>query len=173
MESDLVGRLIDQWRRIRPDLDPQAMRTSGRMLRLAKLVEKRTEEVLRPFGLALWKFDVLATLRRHDRDLSPGELISATMLSSGAMTHRLDRLESDELIRRRPDPEDRRGVRVELTGAGRRLVDRAIEARLAEAARIESTLESAEAEELGRLLAKVERGLADLGSPSVKPNDDA
>lgn len=165
MEDDLVERLIAQWRRIRPDLDPQAMRTYGRLLRLAKLVEKRTEEVLQPFGLALWKFDVLATLRRYDRDLSPGELMSATMLSSGAMTHRLDRLEADELIVRCPDPADRRGVRVELTRAGRELVDEAIEARLAEASRIESTLEPREADELGRLLAKVECGLADLRQP--------
>lgn len=153
---------MNQWRQIRPDLDPLGMRTSGRLLRLAKLVEKRTEAVLRPFGLTVWKFDVLATLRRHDCDLSPGELMAAMMLSSGAMTNRLDRLESDGLISRRPDPADRRGVRVELTEAGRELVERVLETRLAEALVIESTLEPSEAEELGRLLAKMERGLAEL-----------
>lgn len=158
----MVDLLMTQWRRIRPDLDPLGMRSSGRLLRLAKLVEKRTEAVLRPFGLTVWKFDVMATLRRHDCDLSPGELMAATMLSSGAMTNRLDRLESDGLISRRPDPADRRGVRVELTEAGRALVDRVIEARLAEALLIESTLEHDEAQELARLLAKMERGLAGL-----------
>ena len=158
----MVDLVMTQWARIRPDLDPLGMRTSGRLLRLAKLVEKRTEAVLRPFGLTIWKFDVLATLRRHGCDLSPGELMAATMLSSGAMTNRLDRLEADGLISRRPDPSDRRGVRVELSGTGRELVDRVIEARFAEALSIESSLEPDEAEELARLLAKMERGLAEL-----------
>ncbi len=134
MDTDLIDLLVSQWRSIRPELDPQPMRTSGRLLRVAKLLEQRTEAVLRPFGLSLWQFDVLATLRRNDCDLSPGQLLSATMLTSGAMTHRLDRLETSELIERRPDPEDRRGVRVHLTKAGRELVDQAIVARFEEAA---------------------------------------
>ncbi len=160
MDTDLIDLLVSQWRSIRPELDPQPMRTSGRLLRVAKLLERRTEAVLRPFGLSLWQFDVLATLRRNDCDLSPGQLLSATMLTSGAMTHRLDRLETSELIERRPDSEDRRGVRVHLTKAGRKLVDQAIVARFEEASRIESFLERKEAATLARLLAKIERGVA-------------
>ena len=160
MDTDLIDLLVSQWRSIRPELDPQPMRTSGRLLRVAKLLEQRTEAALRPFGLSLWQFDVLATLRRNDCDLSPGQLLSATMLTSGAMTHRLDRLETSELIERRPDPEDRRGVRVHLTKAGRKLVDQAIVARFEEASLVESFLGKKEAATLARLLAKIERGVA-------------
>lgn len=161
MEPDTVDRLLAQWLRVRPDLEPTPMRTSGRLLRVAKILEQRTESVLRPFGLSLWQFDVLATLRREDRDLSPGELLAATLLTSGAMTHRLDRLEGAGLVERRANPEDRRGVRVRLTRAGRELVDRAVAARFEEASRIESLLEEEEAASLARLLARIERGLAD------------
>ena len=166
--GDLIDLVIDQWRRVRPDLDPRGMGTSGRALRVAKLLERRTEEVLRPFGLSLWQFDVLATLRRTDCDLSPGELLDATMLTSGAMTHRIDRLEAASLVERRPDPDDRRGVRVHLTGAGRRLVDRAVEARFEEASRIEGVLDPGEAETLARLLAKLELGVANRPGPGVR-----
>ena len=111
----------------------------------------------------MWQFDVLATLRRYDRDLSPGELLTATMLTSGAMTHRLDRLESAGWIERRPDPEDRRGVKVHLTRSGRILVDKAIEARLKEASIVESALKPKEADSLARLLAQMENGLSSSG----------
>jgi DNA-binding MarR family transcriptional regulator len=106
------------------------------------------------------RFDVLATLRRHGHDLSPGELLSATMLTSGAMTHRLDRLEDSGWIERRPDPNDRRGVKVHLTRNGRKLVNRAIEARFEEASRVETVLKPNEADTLARLLAKLDRGLS-------------
>ena len=162
--EDRINVLIEQWKRIRPELDPVPMRTSGRLLRLAKLVERRTEAVLRPFGISLWHFDMLATLRRSNCDMSPGELLEATMLTSGAMTNRLDRLEGIGLIARRPDPNDRRGVRVHLTSKGQELVDRAIEARFAEAARIEALLEADEAATLSDLLCKLERGVDGLES---------
>jgi DNA-binding MarR family transcriptional regulator len=158
MEDDVIDTLIAQWGRVRPDLDARPMRTSGRILRLARILEQRTEAVLSPFGLSLWQFDVLATLRRTGHDLSPGDLLKATLLTSGAMTHRLDRLEADGWIERRPDPKDRRGVRVRLTPAGRRLVDRAVKARLEEAARIEDSLGRGESETLAELLRRVERG---------------
>ncbi len=160
MDTDLIDLLISQWQHVRPDLDAGPMRISGRLLRLARSIERRTEASLRPFDLSLWQFDVLATLRRHDRDLSPGELLTATMLTSGAMTHRLDRLENSGWIERRADPNDRRGVRVHLTKSGRKLVDRAIEARLEEASLVESVLKPNEADTLARLLAKLDRGLS-------------
>lgn len=162
MKKDRVSQLIAQWKRVRPDLDAAPMQLSGRLLRIAQLVERRTEAILKPYGLSLWQFDVLATLRRHDQDMSPGQLLAATLLTSGAMTHRLDRLEAAGLIERLPDPDDRRGVRVRLTEDGMRLVDRAIEARFAEATRIQSTVDAEEAEVLARLLATLEHGLSQL-----------
>ena len=86
-------------------------------------------------GLGLWAFDVLATLRRQGPPfrLNPRELVRSTMLTSGAMTNRLDRLETQGLLRREADPGDRRGVRVVLTKRGLKLVDQAIEAKLREA----------------------------------------
>ncbi|NNF12065.1 MAG: MarR family transcriptional regulator [Gemmatimonadetes bacterium] len=162
MTDDMIERLVEQWSRVRPELDAGPMRISGRLLRLAKLVERRTEAVLKPLGLELWQFDVLATLRRYDRDMSPGELLDATMLTSGAMTYRLDRLEASRLIERRPDPDDRRGVRVRLTAGGAELVDRAVELRFEEAARVATVLREGDSTRLGRLLAELERGLQGL-----------
>ena len=159
MTQDLISLLIEQWKKIRPDLSPYSMRTSGRLLRLAKLIERRAEVLLKIYDLSLWQFDVLATLRRHDRDLSPGELLQATMLTSGAMTNRLDRLEKAGFVERSPDPNDRRGVRVFLTEAGRDLVDQVIEVRFAEADHIEGYLTPEESENLATLLQKLEQGL--------------
>jgi DNA-binding MarR family transcriptional regulator len=159
MNIDLIDLLVSQWRQIRPDLDAGPMRISGRLLRLAKIVERRTEAALRPFRLSLWQFDVLATLRRNNRDLSPGEMLEATMLTSGAMTHRLDRLESAGWIERKSDPDDRRGVKVHLTRSGRNLVDKAIEARLKEASVVAAALKPSESDALSRLLEKLERAL--------------
>jgi DNA-binding MarR family transcriptional regulator len=160
MDTDIIDLLISQWKHVRPDLDPKPMRISGRLLRLAKTIERRTEAALRPFDLSMWQFDVLATLRRYDRDLSPGELLTATMLTSGAMTHRLDRLESAGWIERRPDPEDRRGVKVHLTRSGRTLVDKAIEARLEEAFEVESAMGPREADAFAEMLRKLEGTLS-------------
>ena len=160
MDTDIIDLLISQWKHVRPDLDPKPMRISGRLLRLAKTIERRTEAALRPFDLSMWQFDVLATLRRYDRDLSPGELLTATMLTSGAMTHRLDRLESAGWIERRPDPEDRRGVKVHLTRSGRTLVDKAIEARLEEAFEVESAMGPREADAFAEMLRKLDGTLS-------------
>jgi DNA-binding MarR family transcriptional regulator len=163
MENDFIDKIISQWRHVRPELNPQCMRTSGRLLRVAKQVQRRTEAVLKKFRLSLWQFDVLATLRRTDQSLTCGQLMAETMLSSGAMTNRIDRLEDAGLVARRSNPSDRRGVLVELTDSGRQLIDKAIEARFAEAAAIESVLDHGEAEALARLLGKIEKGLDDLG----------
>ena len=168
MEQDLINQLIKQWSEIRPDLNPCAMRTSGRLLRLSKVMERRVEVLLKRFNLSLWQFDVLATLRRNDCDLSPGELLKATMLTSGAMTHRLDRLETAGLIKRSPDPNDRRGVRIFLTDKGGELVDQAIEARFAEANRIERYLTAHEAETFAGLLQKLDFNLIQADEPEER-----
>jgi len=99
----------------------------GRISRLSLVVEKELEPVFAQSGLNNWSFDMLATLRRTGAPyrLSPTELFRSMMVTSGTMTNRIDRLTEKELVRRVPDPEDRRGILVELTQQGRELIDRA------------------------------------------------
>jgi DNA-binding MarR family transcriptional regulator len=134
-ETDPIDLICRQWRRERPELDPSGFEVVGRLLLLGRVLERRVTHVLAPLGLGLGAFDVLATLRRQGPpyELTPTELTHATLLTSGTMTARVDRLEKDGHVERRPDPKDRRGVRVSLTGAGLELVNRAIAVRLDEA----------------------------------------
>lgn len=134
-DTDRIGLICEQWARERPDLDSDAFALVGRLLLLGKLLERRVSRVMAPFDLQLWAFDVLATLRRQGPpyQLTPTELSKATLLTPGAMTNRIDRLEASGLVRREAEPNDRRGVRVFLTEKGIELVDRAIEVRFAEA----------------------------------------
>ncbi len=134
-DTDRISLLCEQWARERPDLDSSGFALVGRLLLLGKLLERRVSRVLAPLDLQLWAFDVLATLRRQGPpyQLTPTELSRATLLTPGAMTNRIDRLEASGLVRREAEPSDRRGVRVLLTEAGVELVDRAIEARFDEA----------------------------------------
>ena len=133
--QDAIDRLLKQWKYERPDLDATPMGVVGRVLRLALILQARVEAVLKPMGLSLWQFDVLVTLRRNGEPyrMSPTGLMHDVMLSSGAMTNRIDKLESMQLVRRRPDPDDRRGVLIELTGKGLALAERAIAVRFDEA----------------------------------------
>lgn len=132
---DPIAAILDQWNRERPELDTSGFAVTGRVLVLAKLLERRVADALAPHDLTQWAFDVLATLRRQGEPfrLTPTELSRATMLTTGAMTNRLDRLESAGLVARSADPGDRRGVIVSLTPAGRERVDRALESRMQEA----------------------------------------
>ena len=130
--QDLVDRLLVEWRGERPELDCQPMGIVVRVQLLGKLLCRNAEQALRPLGMKLWEYDVLSALRRQGQpfQLSASELARAAMLSSGAMTTRIDRLEQRGLVRREVDPDDRRGVQVCLTDAGRQLIDEAIAARL-------------------------------------------
>lgn len=127
---DDVDRIVAQWARERPDLRTEAMAVFGRVYRLARLLGDRQEEVYGALGLSRGDFDVLATLRRAGVpfQLAPKELTRSLMLTSGGMTGRLDRLEARGLVRRSPDPADRRGLTITLTDPGRALVDRAVTA---------------------------------------------
>ncbi|MGH0035654.1 MAG: MarR family winged helix-turn-helix transcriptional regulator [Myxococcota bacterium] len=157
MPSDVIDQLLDQWAHERPDLDASPMGVVGRVLRLGAFLQRRVEAVLEPHDLTLWQFDVLATLRRSGKpfSLSPTQLMREVMLSSGAMTNRLDRLETRGLVRRRPDPDDRRGVRIELTAAGRRLIDKAIATRFDEAREVVDNLGQRERQSLESTLRKL------------------
>ena len=152
--TDGVDRIIEQWGRERPDLDTTAMAVFGRIFRLSRLAGDRMERAYAAFGIGRPEFDVLATLRRAGAPyrLSPGELAASMMLSTGGTTARLDRLERARLVARSPSPTDRRGVLVELTAQGRDLVDRAVEAGLAEQHRLLAGLPEPKRRQLDVLL---------------------
>lgn len=136
MTPDAVDQLLAAWRETRPDLDASPLGVVGRVIVLAQHLEKSVANALAVHGLTLGQFDILATLRRHSPKggLTPTQLLGSVMLSSGGMTSRLDTLERAEWIARKPDPSDRRGVIIDLTPKGKKLIDAATETRFAEAA---------------------------------------
>ncbi|MGP1385645.1 MAG: MarR family winged helix-turn-helix transcriptional regulator [Thainema sp.] len=125
MNPDRIDDILEQWQHESPQLDLSALAVTGRVMRTARLLEKHRESVLADYGLAVWSFDMLATLRRQGPpyQLKPTELYDLLMLSSGAMTNRIDRLEKDGLVARIRDPNDRRSVSVQLTPKGIELMD--------------------------------------------------
>ena len=130
---DQVDRILAQWRRERPDLDTGPMGLLGRLNRLAGHVAEAQARVFRDHGVSAAGFDVLATLRRSGEPyaLTPSALIAWTMVTSGTMTNRLDRLEQDGLVERRLNPQDGRGWLVALTPTGFALIDRLVAAHVA------------------------------------------
>lgn len=126
--QDDVDRLVTAWRRERPDLDVTPLEVFSRVTRLARHLDLARRSAFIRHDLEVWEFDVLAALRRAGAPyvLSPGRLLAQTLVTSGTMTNRIDRLASKRLVERRPDPNDRRGVRVHLTPAGRKRVDAAM-----------------------------------------------
>ena len=127
--GDHVDHLIEQWRDVRPDLDVSPMEVIARISRLCRILERRTEAVYTEYGLNRAQFGVLAALRRAGPPyrLSPTELYSSLLISSGAMTNRLDRLTAAGYVRRTPDPDDGRSMLVALTAKGKRLIDRLLD----------------------------------------------
>ena len=134
-ESDAIDRMISAWQRELPNLDSSALGLVGRVIVLAQHLERSVNVALAKHKLTLGQFDILATLRRHGTKggLTPKQLLGNVMLTSGGMTARLQKLEDEGLLRRLPDPSDRRGVVVELTAKGRKLIDAAAATRFAEA----------------------------------------
>ena len=167
-QLDLIG---EQWRRERPDLDVSPLVLLGRLLRAAELAELSLRPPLSELGLQPGWFDLLAALRRSGTpyELNPTDLMEATMLSSGGMTKRLDRLVDAGLVARGPDPGDRRGTRVRLTRTGRRAIDRALEVHVENERRILAALTARERRELDGALRKV---LAELESRRSRRQDE-
>ena len=155
--ADIVDKRLKEWRSERPDLDTTGLAVVNRIILLGKQFNDGLKRALKPLKLKPWEFDVLSTLRRQGDDFSlpPSGLAKQSMLTTGAMTNRIDRLEERGLVERRPDPEDRRALYVSLTERGMDLIDRAVEIRSEEANRIVSSLEESERVELGHLLRKV------------------
>ena len=157
MNPDPVDAILAQWQRERPDLDVSPMGIIGRMGRLSKHLERAIQETFSDFGLNVGEFDVLATLRRSGQpyQLTPTELFNTLMVSSGTMTHRIDRLEQADLVKRIPDPSDRRGTLIQLTNKGFNVIEKAVEAHVANMHRLLSGLEEAERKVLVQLLRKL------------------
>jgi len=126
--ADEVDRIVDAWARERPDLDVSPLHVLSRVSRLARHLDLARGSAFAEHHLEGWEFDVLSALRRAGEpyQLSPGALVQQTLVTSGTMTNRVDRLERRGLVRRSPDPSDRRGVIVALTPAGRTVVDAAM-----------------------------------------------
>lgn len=128
---DSVDKMIRAWSVTRPELDARPLEVVGRLLLCARHLDQALVEALKPLGLSYGDFDVINTLRRLDRQTNPRELARSSLITSGAMTARLDRLAAAGLIERAPDPADRRGVLISLTAEGTRLADQALDAVLA------------------------------------------
>ncbi|MYW48298.1 MarR family transcriptional regulator [Streptomyces sp. SID161] len=152
--TDPVDTIIEQWARVRPDLDTRAMEVFGRIFRLSRAMGDRMERAYKLYGISRGEFDVLATLRRSGEPytLSPRQLSATLMLTTGGMTGRLDKLERAGLLRRSPDPHDRRGLQVTLTEEGVRLIDEAVGSGLAEESAALTGLTDEQAGQLADLL---------------------
>jgi len=155
--SDEVDGLLAAWRRERPELDVAPLAVLSRVSRLARHLDRARRAAFAEHGLEVFEFDVLAALRRAGPpyELSPGQLLHQTLVGSGTMSNRLDRLESRGLVRRHPDPDDGRGVRVRLTPVGRARVDAAVTDLLARERVLLGALPDADRERLAALLRAV------------------
>ncbi len=130
MEHDHVDGLVEQWAQERPELDTSGLRLSARIVRLQRFLDQASADAVTDHGLQVGELNVLAALRRSGEpyQLTPTELYRGLLISSGAMTNRLDRLEAAGLVTRVPDPADRRRIKVALTDEGRGLIDGAMDA---------------------------------------------
>jgi DNA-binding MarR family transcriptional regulator len=157
-----VQRMIEQWNREMPGVDPRPMALFGRLTRADALAGSAIAATLRAHGLNRGEFDVLATLYRSGvpEGLSAGALSSSMLLSPAATTNRVDRLESAGLLVRAPDPSDGRGVRVRLTPEGREVVGGAVGDHVLGMERMLSGLSAAEREQLSGLLARLLHSIA-------------
>ncbi|MCP4381586.1 MAG: winged helix-turn-helix transcriptional regulator [Hyphomicrobiales bacterium] len=160
---DRASLASSQWKAQRPDVDPFPMALLGRLNEASHLIMRDwLEPLFASFGLKAGEFDVLATLRRSGPPfaLTPTILYEATMMSSGGMTNRVDRLEKAGLVERRKHPTDRRGTLVALSAKGLGLVDDALPAHVDNEGSALAALTDAEQQDLNRLLAKLISGLA-------------
>jgi len=151
---DEVDELVVRWRAERPDLDVEPLQVLSRVSRLARHLDRARTAAFAAHGLQAWEFDVLSALRRQGPpyQLSPGALLRATLVTSGTMTNRIDRLADAGLVSRRPDPADKRGVLVTLTARGRAAADAALADLLTSERRLLTRLDGAQQRELAALL---------------------
>jgi DNA-binding MarR family transcriptional regulator len=156
-DADRLDALVAQWHAVRPDLDASVMAEVARVLHVARLFGERLAAKAAEHGLQVGEGDVLFTLFRAGppHRLSPTQLAESTLVTTGTMTNRLDRLEARGLVRRLPNPDDRRGLAVELTGAGRELVDGLVGEHVENEREMLSALSEREREQLTRIMRKL------------------
>jgi len=159
---DEVDQLVAAWQSQRPDLDVEPLQVLSRVSRLARHLDRARRSAFADHGLEPWEFDVLSALRRQGPpyELSPGALLRITLVTSGTMTNRIDRLELGGLVDRHPDPQDKRGVLVRLTTEGSARVDAAL-----------ADLLTSERALLRPIAARSRRTLADLLRDLLAPLD--
>jgi DNA-binding MarR family transcriptional regulator len=157
---DEVDRLVEAWQRERPDLELAPMQVLSRVSRLGHHLDRARKTSFADHDLETWEFDVLAALRRAGSpyELSPGRLIRETLVTSGTMTNRVDRLVARGLVERLPDPHDRRGVLVRLTDEGRTTVDGALATLLEREQELLAGLDTASQQRLASLLRRLVAG---------------
>lgn len=158
---DHVAHVVDQWRAERPDLDVSPLLVIGRIHRVANALTPELVAVYAQHGLGEGDFDVLATLRRHGEPfaLTPGELVERTLVTSGAVSKRVDRLEARGLVERHASTTDGRSRTVVLTAKGREVIDAAMGAHVANESRLLDGLAPAERQALGDLLGRLAASL--------------
>ncbi|WP_227978901.1 MarR family winged helix-turn-helix transcriptional regulator [Nocardia spumae] len=161
--SDAVDQIVADWGRVRPELDVWPTHVIGRIKRMGRRLEHEMKEFFARHGLEYWEFDVLSTLRRSGGPdgLTAGDLIKATMVTSGAITNRIDRMAAKDLVRRVPDAKDRRTIRVQLTDHGRAVIDELMPQHVDNETRLLAGMSRADLDQLGALLRRLSESLDD------------
>jgi DNA-binding MarR family transcriptional regulator len=168
---DAVDRVLAQWWAERPDIDASPMGVVGRISRASRLLDEGLDEVFAAHDLQRGEFDILATLRRTGAPyrLTPGGLVGSTMVTSGAITNRVDRLVAKGLVSRETDPSNRRSVLITLTDRGRERIDTAVEEHVTNERRLLASLDASEQEQLAGLLRRLLIGLGDVPGDPGEP----
>lgn len=166
---DEVDRIVAAWRQERPELDVSALEVLSRVTRLARHLDRARKSAFAKHGLEIWGFDVLAGLRRTGSpyELSPGQLLQQTLVTSGTMTNRIDRLQELGFVERRPEPNDGRGIIVRLTPAGKEVVDDALDDLLASEESLLAELSKGERLQLAQMLGTVLAPFDSANQPST------
>lgn len=162
--GDSVDRVLQQWHAERPDLETSPMGIVGRIQRASRLLERGLSENFARFDLQVWEFDILATLRRSGPPyaLTAGGLSTSSMITSGAVTNRIDRLVARGLVTRDIDPANRRSVVIGLTDSGWQMVEDVLEPHVSFEQQLLACLSDDEQEQLARLLRTLLVGLGDV-----------
>ncbi len=157
MQHDFIDNLMQRWLTQYPELNVSPIAVIGRAIRITDVLKRDLKELLRPYGLEVWEFDVLATLRwgGNEDGWTPKELTEVVMASSGTMTRRLDRLEKAGFVKRVPNPNDRRSVRIQLAKRGIEVVEKSLTEHIASAEQAVRDLSQREQEQTARILKKI------------------
>lgn len=165
--ADSVEAVLEQWRRECPDLDFSPIGVVGRVMRLSRLWDKQIKDFLAGHGLEPGEFDILSTLRRSGEpyELTAGTFLKASLVTTGAITLRVDRMAAKGLVTRVPDATDRRSVKIRLTPQGLELIERVLPLHLANESRLLDGIDTDQRHHLATTLAAVLEAHGDTPSP--------